>query len=219
MMEEDDDEDDDDEEDYEPRRQQAPVRRPAARRPEPRREPVRPEPAYRDERDYMPADLETESAFGGYAVPEQPARDTRQEEIDRLRAEVETLRRQVSQPARGGYTPGTSAHPAQARVLYMGVANQQGVFTRAEARFNPAASIFTLITTDGVSGSFTVSESPTAQDIALASPSQTVLTACTGQRLADTTGVRSIETVAPGTAIFEDGRWVITRRAQIRYIR
>lgn len=183
------------------------------------------------------SDPEDESPFAAYSAPaEEPAprvaespvrrqpRTERDREIEQLRAEVAALRSQLAdtparRPANGArYTPGSRTH-GPAHVIYLAQANADGVFTRADASYNPGNSIFKLVTTDGVSGSFSVIDEPTVHELALMMPSDFLVNACVGRNLQQTHGARSIINETAGTALFEDGRWYVTRKARIRYSR
>lgn len=183
------------------------------------------------------SDPEEESPFAAYsAFTEEPAprvaestvrrqpRTERDREIEQLRAEVAALRSQLAdtptrRPANGArYTPGSRTQ-GPAHVIYLAQANADGVFTRADAGYNPGNSIFKLVTTDGVSGSFSVIDEPTVHELALMMPSDFLVNACVGRNLQQTHGARSIINETAGTALFEDGRWYVTRKARIRYSR
>ncbi len=162
------------------------------------------------------ADMEDESAFASYAAPEP--QDTRDAEIASLRAEVERLRRQSRPQQDARYTPG-SARQRQPRVIYLARANADGVFTRADASYNMGNSIFKLVTTDGVSGTYQVIDDPAVFELALMTPTDYLENACTGRNLQLSQGASIIVNEAAGTAIFDQGRWRVTRKAQIRYSR
>lgn len=188
------------------------------------------------------SDMAEESAFAAYSAytepvsrqkenhdaykPGEQARSSRDIEIEQLRNEVAELRRQLSeahnrnmeksQPVR--YVPGSRTQ-GPAHVIYLARANRDGVFTRADARYNPGTSIFKLITSDGVSGSFSVIDDVTVCEMALLNPEDCLLDACSGRNLDFTRGARDIVTEASGTAIFENGRWCVMRKARIAYTR
>lgn len=163
------------------------------------------------------ADPEDESAFASYAAP-TAAPDSRDAEIATLRAELDRLRRQTGKGEQQRYTPGTSRQ-RQPRVIYLARANSEGVFTRADAAYNMGNSIFKLVTTDGVSGTYQVIEDPAVFELALMTPTDYLENACTGRNLQLSHGASIIINEAAGTAIFDRGRWRVTRKAQIRYSR
>lgn len=173
------------------------------------------EPAPRASAPVSLVDESDESAFASYAAPE-PA-DNRDAEIAALRAEVERLRKQTGR-SDARYTPG-SARPRQPRVIYLARANSQGMFTRADAAYNMGNSIFKLVTTDGVSGTYQVIEDPAVFELALMMPTDYLENACTGRNLQLSQGASVIINEAAGTAVFDQGRWRVTRKAQIRYSR
>lgn len=180
-------------------------------------EPVRPRrrPEGRPSAPVSPVDEGDESAFASYAAPEPE--DSRDAEIAALRAEVERLRKQTGR-SDSRYTPG-SARPRQPRVIYLARANAQGMFTRADAAYNMGNSIFKLVTTDGISGTYQVIEDPAVFELALMMPTDYLENACTGRNLQLSQGASVIINEAAGTAVFDQGRWRVTRKAQIRYSR
>lgn len=192
----------------------------------------RPSRRREDDRDYdnygyggvatVQSDPEEESPFaaysGGYVEQPAPREAPRDREIERLRAEIASLQSQVG-AAQQHTMPRPAAHRSQPRVIYLAQANAEGVFTRADARFNMGNSIFKLVTTDGISGSFSVIEDPAVYELALMMPTDFLVNACSGQNLQLSEGARSIINEASGTAIFEDGRWRVSRKARIRYLR
>ena len=182
-----------------------------------------------EEDSYRPAatvqsDPEEESPFAAYSsAPEpEPVRpaDPKDREIERLRSEIAALQSQMkgrpSAPAASAFGAAPRRNP---RIIYLAQANSDGVFARADARYNRGNSIFKLVTTDGVSGSFSVIEDPTVFELALMMPTDFLVNACTGRNLQLSEGARIIVNEASGTALFEDGRWRVSRKAQIRYSR
>ena len=107
--------------------------------------------------------------------------------------------------------------PAPLRTIYLGRANSKQIFVRADRTLNIGNSVFVLDTSDGVTGSFRVADSPAAWSLALSNPEEYLSHACTGHNLDDTTGVNRIINEASGTAIFEGGCWRVIRKAKIRY--
>lgn len=165
------------------------------------------------------ADLEDESPFAAYSAfqPEPTPSDDRDREIARLKAEIASLQGQVRTTESARPMHDIPAH--RPRVIYLAQANASGVFTRADARYNEGNSIFKLVTTDGVSGSFSLIEDPAVFDIALMMPKDFLFYACAGTDLLSPLGASTIINEASGTAIFEDGRWHVSRKARIRYVR
>lgn len=113
----------------------------------------------------------------------------------------------------------TSARISKPRIIYLSNANSEGVFLRAEAQYNMGNSIFKLVTSDGYSGTFSVIDDPAVHEMALMMPVDFLINACSGRNLQLSEGARSIVTDSTGTAIFEDGRWRVARKAQIHYSR
>lgn len=107
-----------------------------------------------------------------------------------------------------------ATHP---RTIYLGRANAKKVFVRADRTLNVGNSYFRLDTTDGVVGSFRVVNDPTTCELALMQPIENLSEACTAPDLTATEGMSKIVTDSAGTALFEDGRWKVTRKAKIHY--
>lgn len=104
------------------------------------------------------------------------------------------------------------------RTIYLGRANNKGIFVRADRTLNVGHSVFILDTTDGFSGSFRVADSPAAWSLALSNPEEYLATACNGHNLMDTSDAERIVTETAGTAVFEGGCWRVIRKARIRYL-
>ncbi len=107
--------------------------------------------------------------------------------------------------------------PRPERIIYLARANNQGIFVRAESEYNPDNSIFRLKTSDGVSGSFSIIDNPQAVRLALSSLEFYLANACVADDDFSTTGIATIENCNVGTAIFENGRWIVTRKAKIEF--
>lgn len=153
-----------------------------------------------------------------------------QEQVRRLHAELEQLR--ASAPTRAvGRDPYSDADAtvyaeadeptvhssARAKTLYLGRANDDGMFVRAERELNPSHSIFRLVSTDGVTGTFTVVESPVVEGRIMADVRQALRGSCECD-FSEARGRSGVETLRGGTAIFDQGRWKVLRRAQVRFI-
>lgn len=174
-------------------------------------------------------EAEVESWKARYAQREQRVR-TLEMEVERLTNELTAARkaaaaaaaqpRQAAQPApaqQPRYTPRPEARRTTHKI-YLGRANQRGVFLSATPEYAPGSSIFLLTTTDGMSGSFTVAPNPETTDMALANPEEILAGACTAHNLPQTDGASEIMTQQAGTALFEGGCWRVSRKARIAYI-
>ena len=104
------------------------------------------------------------------------------------------------------------------RTIFLGRANNKGIFVRADRTLNVGNSVFILDTSDGFSGSFRVADSPAAWSLALSNPREYLETACSGHNLEDTADAVKIVTENAGTAVFEGGCWRVIRKARIRYV-
>ena len=133
-----------------------------------------------------------------------------------------TQHREQQQPGVGQAGPARHAETQPAprpgqRIIYLGRANREGMFVRAERSLNPQHSLFRLQTTDNVSGTYTVADDPEVASRVLANPDLLMAVSCELEDT-DTYGKESVDTVTPGTAIFEGGRWRVLRPALIRFI-
>lgn len=159
-------------------------------------------------------------------------RDKLARTVSEKNAEIEELRRRLAdtegrlaeaelrlrREASSAYRARTvSGRPE--REVYLARANARGIFVRADSQFSMGNSIFRLVTSDGLTGTFTVIDDPSVFEVALMMPADYLLNACTGRNLQLSSGMREIVTDTPGTAVFEDGRWRVTRKAAIHYIR
>lgn len=122
-------------------------------------------------------------------------------------------------PQRNNPTHRAAPRINQPRIIYLSNANSEGVFLRADAQYNMGNSIFKLITSDGYSGTFSVIDDPNVHEMALMMPVDFLINACSGRNLQLSQGARSIVTDSTGTAVFENGRWRVARKAMIHYTR
>ena len=109
----------------------------------------------------------------------------------------------------GTATPATTT-------LYFSAPTPDGVFTAPSATEQTGTSIYTLTTSDGVSGQFAMLDSQDAIATASISLSQFVKPACRIRQ--GVSGVpRSVTTVEPGTAVCDGGKWKIAQKAVIDF--
>lgn len=147
-----------------------------------------------------------------------------QEEVEQLKAELRKARAEARSAATSSSAPAATQYVSrptpqrQPRTIFLARVNAKGIFVRAESRFNPEHSLFKLVTSDGVSGSFSVIDNETVVQTILSRPEICLANACSSaDDLQQTDGVNNVITESAGTAIFEEGRWVVTRKAEIRY--
>lgn len=114
--------------------------------------------------------------------------------------------------------PQPQAPPANIlRTIYLGKANAKGIFIRADRTLNPGNSIYRLDTTDGYAGSFRVAADPTVWEMALLTPRESLSNACAIADIDNTAGMTKIINDSAGTAVFEEGRWKVIRKAKVHY--
>ncbi len=103
------------------------------------------------------------------------------------------------------------------RTIYLGRANNRGIFVRADRNLNVGHTLFRLETADGFAGTFRVANDPTVWEMALMTPVESLAGACVCADFNATDGATRITTLSPGTAIFEGGCWKVIRKAKIAY--
>lgn len=141
-------------------------------------------------------------------------------EAEILRADAtaarERLKEQKPQPAKEEtVTPPSPATPRK-RQIFLGKVNSRGIFVRADRNFNPAHDVYCLETADGITGSFFVVPDATLIELAILSPEET-LGGGTEGNFSDADQSAALTTEMRGTAILEDGRWKVSRKARIRF--
>ena len=103
------------------------------------------------------------------------------------------------------------------RTIYLAYANSKNVFVRADSVYNEDYSIFKLVTSDGITGSFSVIDNPIANKLALSLPISILKNSCQSEDMHHDNWCKQIITENAGTAIFENGRWIVKRKADINF--
>lgn len=158
--------------------------------------------------------------------------------LESLTAEIASLRnrltaQQAQQPAQNPTAAASSAavqapqaanetaqrKPAatSVRTIYLGRANNRGIFVRADRTLNPGNSIYRLDTTDGYAGSFRVANDPTVWEMALLTPNESLAGACVIADADNTTGATRIVNDSAGTAVLDGGCWKVIRKAKVHF--
>lgn len=152
-----------------------------------------------------------------------------QEQVRQLRAELEQERRTAPTRIPAGYSDrvdvanvyseeeAVSRSDDRSKTLYLGRANDDGMFVRAERELNSAHSIFRLVSTDGITGTFTVLEMPVVRRRIMADPRMALRGSCDCD-FSEADRCSEVENVRGGTAVFDQGRWKVLRRAQVRFL-
>lgn len=99
--------------------------------------------------------------------------------------------------------------------IYLGRANRQRIFLRADRQFVPGKSIYCLTTGNELTGSFVVDSNPSIVAWVSLDPMTALAGACEVPTFAVSGGIKRIVTDSPGTAIFEDGCWKVLRPAAV----
>lgn len=142
-------------------------------------------------------------------------------EVKALRAENASLKSDLEKYKIQGNTvvpsQGNAASVAapRKRQIFLGRVNSRGIFVRADRNFDPAHDVYCLETADGMTGSFFVVPDATLTEMALLTPEETLGGGCDGN-LSDADTATSLTTEMRGSAVLEDNRWKVSRKARIR---
>lgn len=139
------------------------------------------------------------------------------EENECLHAELDSLRQRREQTPASAPVQAPRPERKGVRTIFLGRVNARGIFLRADRNFNPACDVYRLETSDGISGTFYVVDDAILAEMALLDARQMLEGGCTGVNFSNTEGYMRIETVAPGTAVFESGCWKVSRKARIAF--
>lgn len=101
------------------------------------------------------------------------------------------------------------------RIIYLGRANRQKIFVRADKKFTIGKTIYRLVTTNGLTGTFVVDPNPAVAEWASLDPESAFCAASELPSMANADSFTRIVTDTPGTAIFEDGCWKVLRPAAV----
>ncbi len=173
---------------------------------------------YRYQLDYMKAEQEKAAA----SAPRHTLGDRFQNnESTTLNDRYASEPRQpiVADTEYGRQRPETDSRTTGKRptVIYLGRANAEGMFVRAERNLNPQHSLFRLVTTDNLTGVFTVAENEDVEERILGNPEFLLAMSCEVEN-PDTYGKEAVATEDPGTAIFKKGRWHVLRPARVKFV-
>jgi hypothetical protein len=136
-------------------------------------------------------------------------------EIDELKSELAELKDKSVSSATASVSASQAVRPKHS--IYLGRVNDRGIFVSASRELISDSSVYRLETSDGMSGTFTVAEDRNVWHRVLLDPEMLLGNACGGCDLLNTENMQEIKTLTPGTAVFEGGRWHVTRRARIQY--
>lgn len=107
--------------------------------------------------------------------------------------------------------------PSRGQTLYFGPPQADCLMSEPSATVREGDSIYQLDTPDGSHGVFGVIPTPDSLATALISVSQFVKPVC---RVVGTVSAQAsrLETLHEGAAEFHDGSWVVTRKAEVRFV-
>lgn len=156
-------------------------------------------------------------------------KETLRDRIDFLNSQLASLGA-VSVPKRKAYAmplseiPGDSqlkgaSAPSKRQKFYLPPADAGGIFGKAEREFRPGVSVFMLTTSDGITGTFDIVDDGDLIEEVISSPARTIANAVSARLPENPDEVTGIQTESAGTAVFEDGRWKVVRKARLRFER
>lgn len=145
--------------------------------------------------------------------------DEKDREIASLKAEIDRLNNVILRMNDRLSDAISEISPNQrpTRTIYLAYANSKNVFVRADSVYNEDYSIFKLVTSDGITGSFSIIENPIANKLALSLPISILKNSCQSEDMHHDNWCKQIITENAGTAIFENGRWIVKRKADINF--
>lgn len=145
--------------------------------------------------------------------------DEKDREIASLKAEIDRLNNVILRMNDRISDAISEISPNQrpTRTIYLAYANSKNVFVRADSVYNEDYSIFKLVTSDGITGSFSVIDNPIAIKLALSLPISILKNSCQSEDMHHDNWCKQIITENAGTAIFENGRWIVKRKADINF--
>lgn len=121
-------------------------------------------------------------------------------------------------PAERRYSPSVTLHAGpNDRVIYLGRANRNKVFIRADKQLVNGKSIYRLVSGNGITGSFVVDSDPHIMGWVALDPETALYGGAEVATFANASGASRIVTDAAGTAIFEDGCWRVLRPAAVHF--
>lgn len=134
-----------------------------------------------------------------------------EQELSQLKQEKETLK---SQKPASAVSQASTPVASSTRQIYLGRANQQRIFLRADRQFVAGKTIYRLVSGNELTGSFVVEDDPSVVEYVSLDPQTALAGACEVPTFA-VGAFSKIVTDTPGTAIFEDGCWKVLRPAAV----
>ncbi len=138
---------------------------------------------------------------------------------DQLTARVSQLQQQLQsmrdKPAPQPIPSRPQPAPGGERVIYLGRANRNRVFVRADRQVTPGKTVYRLVTTNGLTGTFTVETDPSVVALVSLDAQTALYGASETPTLAGAESCSRIVTDTAGTAIFEDNCWKVLHPAAV----
>ena len=138
---------------------------------------------------------------------------------DQLTARISQLQQQLqsmrNEPAPQPIPRRPQPAPGGERVIYLGRANRNRVFVRADRQMTPGKTVYRLVTTNNLTGTFTVETDPSVVALVSLDAQTALYGACEAPTLAGAESCSRIVTDTAGTAIFEDNCWKVLHPAAV----
>ena len=114
------------------------------------------------------------------------------------------------------HSPLNTLHSTRPRQYYLSAPTPEGIFTEFSEEERVGSSVYLLTTDDGINGTFRMLNTPDALATLAISISQFVKPVCKIIG-AVTIQPRHVAVHMPGSAVFEDGVWRTTVKAQVQF--
>ena len=121
-----------------------------------------------------------------------------------------------SPPSTTLHSPLNTLHSTRPRQYYLSAPTPEGIFTEFSEEERVGSSVYLLTTDDGINGTFRMLNTPDALATLAISISQFVKPVCKIIG-AVTIQPRHVAVHMPGSAVFEDGVWRTTVKAQVQF--
>lgn len=121
-------------------------------------------------------------------------------------------------PVQSNYKSSASSQPGLPPLVWMGVVNQRGLFTKASRSINPDSSVYRMTIPDGHHGTFMVATDHNVVDRVLADPEKWLAGGCVIENPEDADIAAEIVTTAAGEALFADNTCRVTKKAHVKFL-
>ncbi len=154
-------------------------------------------------------------ALDNSRAAEQEARSRADQLADRISQLQQQLQSMRDKPAPQPVQPRPKPAPGGERIIYLGRANRNRVFVRADRQVTPGKTVYRLVTTNNLTGTFTVETDPSVVALVSLDAQTALYGACEAPTLAGAESCSRIVTDTAGSAIFEDNCWKVLHPAAV----